>query len=507
VNARTRTEVRERLLAFDALSSTPDPDGDQANHLEFLREVADGIPELARRLDRMLNRPAPLSHPRSRGWDLERRARELARERQEARNRADLEKCIDQIRDGTHFNALWFLYHNAGRGHMSYGDATAASIEERYGVEIAEAAVAGWRAFWRTYDPPMPQERETRNSTPRGVIIGLVGLDLDFAHGLEAAALDREEARLAARYASCGLNSFPGWLAAIAEAHPDVIAAALCPSVVTDMIHADDGTLVNDVLAKLPRADDVVRAVLSPCVTEQLCAEEPPMVRALAYALDIVIAEGAVAVEDCAELARERRSRAIAAEERFATWWEGWLSMESAGALDFLENVVAEVTPEQAYQLVLQVCHRIHECSETYATRPLPARHQPEVLKRLIKLVYEHIKLDDDIDHEGVFSPGPRDHAQRIQSQLISWLAEVLGTEAVQSLRELAEDPRLAPIRDWLLHRADQRLVANAAESGPEIVTVLTDLCRAHGTNTHSNLGELAKGDKMVKILFLGQTP
>ncbi|PIE21831.1 MAG: hypothetical protein CSA62_15510 [Planctomycetota bacterium] len=433
--------MRERLLAFDALSRTPAPEGDQASHLECIREVSDGIPELTRRLDRMLNRPAALPYPRSRRWDLERRARELAQERREARNRAELEKCVDRIREGTHFNALWFLYHNAGRGHMSYGDTTAASLEERYGVEIAEAAVAGWRAFWRTYDPPMPHEREARNSTPGAVIIGLVGLNLDFADGLDAAELNNEEARLAVRYASCELNSFPVWLAPLAAAHPEVVAAALCPSVVADMMHPDDGTLVNDVLAKLPRADDAVRTVLAPCVAEQLCAEEPPMVRALAYALDVVIGEGAVAVGDFAELARERCRGAIAAEARFATWWEAWLSVDSNGALDFLEAVVDDVTPEQVYQLVLQICHRLHERSETYATRPLLARQQPDVLKRLIPLVYEHIKPVDDIDHEGVFSPGPRDHAQRIRSQLVSWLAEVSGTEAVQSLRELAEDP------------------------------------------------------------------
>jgi hypothetical protein len=507
VDARTRPEVRERLLAFDALSRTPTTEGDQATHLEFLREVADGIPELTRRLNRMLNRPAALPYPRSRRWDLERRAREVAQERREARNRAELEKCIDRIREGTHFSALWFLYHNAGRGLMSYGDTTAASLEERYGVEIAKAAVAGWRAFWRTYDPPMPHEREARNSTPGAVVIGLVGLNLDFADGLDAAQLNGEEARLAARYSSCELNSFPAWLAPLAEAHPEAVAAALCPSVVADMMHADDGTLVNDVLAKLPRADDVVKANLAPCVAEQLRAEEPPMVTALAYALDVVIGEGAAAVGGLADLARDRCRNAITEEERFATWWEAWLSVDSSGALEFLETVADEVPPQQAYQLVLQVCHRLHERSETYATRPLPARQQPEVLKRLIPLVYEHIKPVDDIDHDRVFSPGPRDHAQRIRSQLVSWLAEVSGTEAVQSLRELAEDPRLAGIRDWLLHQADQRLLANAAVSGPEIVTVLTELCRTHGTNTHSNLGELAEGDKMVKILFLGANP
>lgn len=503
LDARTRSEVRERLLAFDALSGTP-AEGDQASHLEFLREVSDGIPELSRRLDRMLNRPAALPYPQSRRRDLERRARELAQERREAGNRAELEKCIEQIREGTHFNALWFLCHTAGRGHMSYGgDISVAALEERYGDEIAEAAVAGWRAFWRTYDPPMPHERGARNSTPHAVIVGLVGLSLDFADGLDAAGLSTEEARLAARYASCELNSFPTWLAPLAEAQSGVVAAALCPSVVADMMHLDDGTIVNDVLAKLPRADDVVRAVLAPCVTEQLRAEEPPVVRALAYALDVVIGEGAVASGDFAELARERCRDAIAAEERFATWWEAWLSVDSSGALDFLEAVVGDVTPEQAYQLVLQICHRLHERSETYVARPLPARQQPEVLKRLIPLVYEHIKPVDDIDHEGVFSPGPRDHAQRIRSRLVSWLAEVPGTAAVQSLRELAEDPRLAGIRDWLLHRADQRLVANTSLASPTVVQQLTDLCRTHGTDMPAHLGDLRE-DKRVERFDVG---
>lgn len=502
-DARARPEVRERLLAFDALSSTPDADGDQANHLELLREVAAGIPELTRRLDRMLNRPAPLPHPHSRRWDLERRARNLARERQEAEDRAALEKSIDQIRAGTSFDALFFLYRVASRGSMPLG----AALEDRYGIDIAQAAIAGWRSFWRTYDPPMPHERETRTSVPRAVIIGLLGLNLDFEHGLDPAALGSEEARLAARYAACELNSFPVWLSGIAEAHPHVVAAALCPAVVADMMHAADGAPVHDVLAKLPRADNVIRAVLSPCVADQLREQEPPMVSALAYALDIVIAEGAIAVEDFADLARERCSRAVPAEERFATWWEGWLSLDSAGALDFLESAVAEVAPGQAYQLVLQVCHRIHECCETYSTRPLPARHQPKVLRRLIPLVYEQIEPADDIDHEEAYTPGPRDHAQRIRSQLISWLAEVPGTDAVQSLRELSEDPRLASVRDWLLHLAEQRLVANAAGSRPEILTTLTDLCRAHGTNTRSRLGALREGDKMVKILFLGANP
>lgn len=506
-DAGTRPAVRERLLAFDALARTPDSDGDHAGHFEFLREVSDGMPELTRRLARMLNPPTPLPRPVSRRRDLKQRARALQQKRRQARDRAEFEKCSEAIRDGTQFNALCFLYQNAERGPTSFGNISAAPLEVMYGVKIAEAAVAGWRAFWRSYEPQVPHECEKPDSTPCSAIMGLAGLNHDFADGLDAAQLSSEEVRFAARYAVWELNAFPVWLARLAEAHSDAVATALRPSVIADLMHADEGIRSNNVLAKLPRAGEFVRKALAPIVAKQLRAEDPPMVSALAFALDVVISEGELSVEEFTELAHARCRSAISDERRFATWWEAWLSVDSSDALDFLETAVDEMSSGQAYQLVLQVCHGIHERCAKYATRPLPAREQPEVLKRLIPLVNEHIKPGDDIEHEGVFYPSPRDHAQDMRGLLVSWLAEVQGTATVRALRELADDPRLAGIRDRLLHRADQLLVANAADADPEVVAVLTDICRVHGTNTHANLGELAKVERMVKILFLGANP
>jgi len=140
---------------------------------------------------------------------------------------------------------------------------------------------------------------------------------------------------------------------------------------------------------------------------------------------------------------------------------------------------------------VEQICHQIHECSDGFIRLPMTAVRNPDALARLIPIVYEHITPETDVEHEGVHSPGPRDHAQRIRSQLISWLADIPGEESVAALRRTAEDPRVASIRDWLLHRADQRLVANAGTSEPEVSDVLVELYRRHGTGGLEHLAEL----------------
>jgi nucleoside phosphorylase len=500
VDAKARPNVQERLLAFDVLSKTPVTEATPHAHLELLREVAEESPELTRRLSRMLNPPALPIPPISRKWERQARATMLARERHDASNRAELDRRLEQIRDGSDLGALRFLYDNAGLDHSSGEVIAVELLEEKFGRRIAEAAVAGFRAFWRTYDPPLPHERERRDSTPYGVVLGLAGLSLDFARGLDASTMSVTHARLAARYAASELNALPAWLSDLAAAHPAAVADTLGPAVAADLAHPDDGTQIYDVLAKLPRAPEVVKQVLAPCVAQQLRAVEPPTVEALQYALDVLLSLHMSMAQDLSGLAPERCRRAINAPERMAAWWEAWLSVEPNGALDFLESAIREVSPERAYQIVLKVCHRFYDCSMFHATRPLHVRSQPEALRRLIPLVYQYIKPDDDIVHERMYSPGVRDHAQEVRSHLITWLSEISGREALQSLRALAGDPRLAALRDWLLHLAEQRLVSSAGLARPTVVERLTELCKAHGTNLATHLDELREERPMERI-------
>lgn len=495
-DAQTRSNVQERLFAFDALSSVCAGDTD---HIEYLHGVAEGIPELTKRLERMLNPQPVRPSPRYGRWDLQNQARQLRQERRESERLAWFESNIDQIRNGIDIHNLMRLYEDMERGHSSYSDIVVASLEQRYGPEIAEAAITGWRTFWRTYEPPMRHECESYNSRPVRVVIGLVGLHLDFADDLDATQLSPEEARLAARYALYALNAFPDWMAPLAMAHQGAVETVLSSAVAGDMIHTDGENFVGGVLNKILRFE-VIRRLLAPCVARHLSETEPPILGALVNAIDIVVGEGAFSAEGFNALAHQRCANTITEPRRFATWWEAWLSSDASGSLDFLETVITSVPRDQAYEIVLHICDRLYKCNQTYAIRSLMIKQQPRILQRLIPIVYEYIKPIDDPHYESAHWLGPRDNAQEVRSHLTNWLAEIPEIEAVRSLRELAEDDRLASIRDWLLHMAEQRLVANSALVRLEVSEQLIDLCKTHGTNMSAHVGDLEEEEQMERF-------
>ena len=72
----------------------------------------------------------------------------------------------------------------------------------------------------------------------------------------------------------------------------------------------------------------------------------------------------------------------------------------------------------------------------------------PELLLRLVRLANRHIRFEDDLHHEGVHSPGPRDHAQRARSMLGNALLGIKGPGAWDIKMQFADDPEVAHYRD-----------------------------------------------------------
>lgn len=81
------------------------------------------------------------------------------------------------------------------------------------------------------------------------------------------------------------------------------------------------------------------------------------------------------------------------------------------------------------------------------------------------------------------------------------------GAEAVGALRRIAHDPRVAAVREWILHQADQRAVANVQARQPDVADFLVALCRDHGTEARDHVALPPRPGSSVKILFLGSNP
>jgi hypothetical protein len=126
-----------------------------------------------------------------------------------------------------------------------------------------------------------------------------------------------------------------------------------------------------------------------------------------------------------------------------------WVSTE--------EQLFRESPGEAFDQLVLAACHRIHEWTESYSVVSLALDADPKCLRRLLPIIVASVRSADDIKHVGVYSPDRRDNAQEVRARLISRLGSLPGPDAIAAMRELAEDPRVAEYRDWLLMSADAR--------------------------------------------------
>ena len=81
----------------------------------------------------------------------------------------------------------------------------------------------------------------------------------------------------------------------------------------------------------------------------------------------------------------------------------------------------------------------------------------PQLLLRLLRLAFIHVRPVDDVEHEGVYSPDVRDHAERARHQILSALLEATGEDAWASKLEMANDPLFADFKDHVLAIAEER--------------------------------------------------
>ncbi len=75
----------------------------------------------------------------------------------------------------------------------------------------------------------------------------------------------------------------------------------------------------------------------------------------------------------------------------------------------------------------------------------------------LTKLVYEHVRCEDDVQHEGIYTPNIRDKAEQARTRILGALIEKPGNETLDILITLANNPLFAHISDWLRLKARER--------------------------------------------------
>jgi hypothetical protein len=389
------------------------------------------------------------------------------------KSKATLLAMLDGIRDASQESALaWVaqrLVHTTPRSR--YGECNFALFENAAGSEIAQAVRAGLGNLWRTKDPKWKETEP--NSTYNITIAGLQGLHLDLGDGSRLSELSEQEVRRAIRYAQFEINGYPKWFWSLVRAHEQIAALELgiiLPNAQKGQVSLDKAETLIRHLNEAPKGiqQSLARAawefiLKNPQLPEYTYAAALEVVASSAGAIDQATLEeeawrrmgsafdeelpshgdpddemDAEAHKAWQELEkrvnelRRRRSNALVWGSvwlwnypgTFCQRWESWRMGKPRAAEDFMFALAAHLGEDRGARLV-QMAEKGSVALST--------------LKVLYDWVCSVVREEDDVEREEgrVFTPGDRDHAERLRDALVPAISHAKSEQAYEILDEL----------------------------------------------------------------------
>ena len=175
--------------------------------------------------------------------------------------------------------------------------------------------------------------------------------------------------------------------------------------------------------------------------------------------LSIVVA-GKLGDQPFARLCKSQFLRSPSAVPATA-WLQALAAVDLELALEAFRAGIAKLSPKLKASRPIEWFAALF--GERYSHGPAVSLDvDAKVLLEFTKLAYEHVRRSDDIEHEGVYSPGARDEAQSARNRLIGALMNRPGRDAYHALIALADEPLFTHMPDRLRMVARDRAAADS---------------------------------------------
>jgi hypothetical protein len=371
-------------------------------------------------------------------------------------------------------NTLWNLVRWLGfRKHEGSGIAQSnwRDVGAVVGAEIGRRFEAGARKYWRDETPSLRSARppEDRNGISGRQTMALTGLLVEAGQGDHwPEALGAEEALRAAQWATLELNGFPEWLMQLADRHPDAVRAALRSELAFEAQHFATDRHPHVLNAIAYASENIKRLALPEMRSLALnwdggandATAGGPLTQLLSTITQVDRADPALTDE------YERRFRLDPAQG--GVWLQALAACDLPRAVRVMRSTLSEFPEDR--RLTNGVAWIAALFGRDRHTRiPVPLDADAALLLELTQLAYELVRREDDVHHDGVFTPDDRDDAEGARSRIFSALVELPGVDAHGGLLKLAEHPLFVHIADRLRRQAHERA---AADSEPDPTTI-----------------------------------
>jgi hypothetical protein len=478
-NIQVKENIDDRLIALSVAFKLYVEGGRGLVRLNKLKKAVQEYTELEKALYQYL-------HPPKMAENIRRYQRQEAyykrmqkkREKEKARNKQEWSKWLrtnthvlrdtSKAMEGKIWNATRYLLNelmNMNKDSNKWAVVEWEYLIPEYGQEVAEAYRDDCIEYWRKYRPKVRSEGILNpHSIPIAVIIGLSGFKMESRQEPNwPNNLTEDEVDLACRYAFHELNGFPDWFQGLHSVFPDIVEKRVLNEIEWELSQYTGEERCYYILHDVSWQLDWIKPKISDRILSFLGRYEPKHDNTVQDALGIVLSCPGLNRKVFIDIAKTK-VQDIPSGNRQALWLAGWMCVEAEGALQALQNVLSKITdPAQATEFSMRfIVGLLGERLERAVTQ-YQDYINPNILLPLLKLMYTHIRLEDDIDRlgGGTYSPGLRDHAQDGRERLFELLKNIPGKATYLALMNLAKHNPNNVMRSRCLTYAKHRAEAD----------------------------------------------
>jgi hypothetical protein len=422
-------------------------------------------------------------------------------------------------RDRTIWN-LWLVLRKLGR-NGDEGRWDRAFLISQFGVEVTDRLRLALMTYWRSMRPTVRCERRLGEENTYLVVwtIGLMGIYAEAEDPLWATKLTRSEAEVAARYALLELNGLPSWLGSLAKAHPTAVETVVGAELIDELLDGgDDSGWHSMVLQSLRNGTQEVAQLLLPRLagwfarsglTLMKLPHSPSNEKKLSQVVSVLLAHAGLEIKGPLEEVVAAQLRAAGTGPYLLFWLPVLFSLAPLRGVQSMLPVLAALPVEPNGVAVRIIGSLFNERTGSGST-DWAANLAPAQLLRLTLEFHRHVRSEDDLVHDTVYSPGARDAAENGRRYIFDALMKASGPEAFSAKLALAADPLFERLRDRIAALAQERLAAELDLSAwipTEVATLISrkELSPKTTTDMAQLLGD--RLDDLQELLLRDTSP
>ncbi|MGV6996536.1 hypothetical protein ACUZ9P_11655 [Desulfovibrio sp. QI0430] len=178
------------------------------------------------------------------------------------------------------------------------------------------------------------------------------------------------------------------------------------------------------------------------------------MAERIRHATRPIIKYGDVATKTkLAQIALERLTSSLSSELH-DMWLSTLLQIDPERGVVAFENFASTMEPSARSEVVS--CFSRFFGNRDSAVSLHNKLFTPQLLLRLLRLAYQHVRVEDDVHREGVFSPDARDDAQMARHNISNALFSIKGEDGFSVQLEMAADPFCEHFKDRFIAIAEE---------------------------------------------------